>query len=115
MLRELGIFIITTLPIQYERELKIYRYCNLRRLDGDTSLLLILPGVRGSGLSGLGGGDDAGLSHQGVGQGGLAVVHVGNHGHVPDVPLLVHTLSHLVYREVHLQRHKHKAFEERMK
>ena len=78
---------------------------HLRGLDGDTSLLLILSCISGAGLASLGGSDDASLGHQGVGQGGLAVVHVGNHGHVPDVPLLVHTLSHLVYREVHLQRH----------
>merc|ERR1719320_2227196 len=37
----------------------------------------------------------------GVGQGGLAVVHVRDDGHVPDVGLLVHTFSHLVYCEVH--------------
>merc|ERR1719429_566336 len=70
-------------------------------LDGDTSLLLILPGVSGSRLSCLGGGDDTSLGHQGVSQGGLAVVHVGDHGHVPDVPLLVHTFSHLIYCKVH--------------
>ena len=76
---------------------------HLRGLDGDTPLLLVLPGVSGPGLAGLAGGDDAGLGDEGVGQGGLAVVHVGNHGHVPDVPLLVHTFSHLIYREVHLK------------
>ena len=74
----------------------------LRWLDGDTSFLFILSGISGSALSCLGSGDDTGLSHQGVGQGGLAVVHVGNHGHVSDVPLLVHAFSHLVYCEVHL-------------
>ena len=69
----------------------------LRGLDGDAPLLLVLPGVRGPGLPGLGGGNDTSLGHQGVRQGGLAVVHVGNHGHVPDVSLLVHTYSDLVY------------------
>ena len=42
------------------------------------------------------------LGDQRVCEGGLAVVHVGNHGHVPDVLLLVHTFSHLVSCEVHL-------------
>merc|ERR1719328_979774 len=70
-------------------------------LDGDASLLLVLPGVSGSGLSSLGGSNDTSLGYQGVCQGRLAVVHVGDHGHVPDVPLLVHTCSHLVYCEVH--------------
>ena len=82
----------------------------LRGLDGDASLLLVLPGIGGPALSGLGGGDNTGLGHQGVGQGGLAVIHVGDHGHVPDVPLLVHTLSHLVYREVHLNKVKIKTY-----
>ena len=79
---------------------------HLRGLDGDASLLLVLPGVSGPGLTSLVGGDDTGLGHEGVGQGGLAVVHVGNHGHVPDVPLLVHTFSHLIYREVNLKAGK---------
>ena len=80
----------------------VYTGRHLRGLDGDTSLLFVLPGVSGPGLSGLGGGDDTSLGHQRVCQGGLAVVHVGNHGHVSDVPLLVHAFSHLVYCEVHL-------------
>jgi hypothetical protein len=78
----------------------------LRRLDGDASLLLVLPGVSGSGLASLGGGNDTSLSHQGVSQGGLAVIHVGDHGHVPDVGLLVHTFSHLVHSKVHLEKEK---------
>ena len=94
------------LKVQNHNELQHIEKAGLRGLDGDASLLLVLPGVGGPALSGLGGGDDTGLGHQGVGQGGLAVVHVGNHGHVPDVPLLVHTLSHLVYREVHLDKVK---------
>merc|ERR1712119_47538 len=67
------------------------------RLDGDTSLLFILPGVSGSGLASLGGGNDTSLGYQGVGQGGLAVVHVGDHGHVPDIGFFVRTFSHLVH------------------
>ena len=38
-----------------------------------------------------------------VGQGGLAVVHVGNHGHVPAVGLLVHAFFHPVHSKVHLE------------
>ncbi len=70
---------------------------HLRGLDGDTSLLLILPCVGGPGLASLGSGDNSRLRHQGVREGGLAVIHVGDHGHVPDVFLLVHAYSHLVY------------------
>ena len=73
-----------------------------RGLDGDAPLLLVLSGVGGAGLPGLGGGDDPGLGHQRVGQGGFAMVHVGDHGHIPDVVLLVHAFSHLVYRKIHL-------------
>ena len=80
-----------TNAIESARMVMVYTGRHLRGLDGDTSLLLVLPGVSGPGLSGLGGGDDTSLGHQRVCQGGLAVVHVGNHGHVPDVPLLVHT------------------------
>ena len=91
------------LKVQNHNELQHNKKAGLRGLDGDASLLLVLPGVGGPALSGLGGGDDTGLGHQGVGQGGLAVIHVGDHGHVPDVPLLVHAFSHLVYCEVHLK------------
>ena len=45
--------------------------------------------------------DDAGFADEGVGERGLAVVHVGNHRHVTDVPLLIHDLTDLVDREVH--------------
>ena len=44
---------------------------------------------------------DVHLCHQGVREGGLAMVHMGDHRHVPDVLLLVHALPHLVHREVH--------------
>ena len=37
----------------------------LRGLDGDTAVLLVLPGVSGPGLAGLGGGDDTGLEETG--------------------------------------------------
>ena len=71
--------------------------------DLNIPCLLVLPGVGGAGLPCLGGGDDAGLSQEGVGEGGLAVVHVGDHGHVADVVLAVHDPADLVDREVHLE------------
>lgn len=74
-------------------------------LDGDAPVLLVLASVRETGLASVLGGDDACLRHQGVGQRGLAVVHVRDHGHVPDVVLLVHDLPKLVRREVNLSRH----------
>ena len=72
-------------------------------LDGDAALLLVLAGVGGPRLAGLGRGDDAGLGQERVRQGGLAVVHVGDHGHVADVVLLVHDPTDLVDREIHLE------------
>lgn len=73
-------------------------------LDGDAPVLLVLASVREAGLASVLGGDDTCLGHQGVGQRGLAVVHVRDHGHVPDVVLLVHDLPKLVRREVNLSR-----------
>jgi hypothetical protein len=37
-----------------------------------------------------------------ISQGGFAVIDVGNHGHVPDVELVVHDGSHLLGGKVHL-------------
>lgn len=75
----------------------------LRGLDGDAALLLVLAGVGEPGLAGLGAGYDSGLRDQRVGQRRLAVVDVGDDGHVADVPLLVHHAPDLVYSEVHLR------------
>ena len=72
------------------------------RLDGNTSLLLVLPGVGGTSLTSLGGGNNTGLGHKGVCQSRLAVVDVGNDRHVSDVFLLVHTCSDFVDGKVHL-------------
>ena len=56
---------------------------HLRRLDGDATLLLILASIRDSRFSSFSRCDDAGLRHQRVGQGGLAMIDVGDDGHVP--------------------------------
>lgn len=77
---------------------------HLRRLDGDTSVLLIFAGVGETGLSGLGASNDSGLGNQGIRQGRLAVVNVSDDGHVTDVPLLVHHATDLVYGEIHLKQ-----------
>ena len=87
---------------------------HLLGLDGDASLLLFLPGIGGPGLSSLVGGDDTGLGHQGVGQSGLAVIQVGDHGHVSDVPLLFQTFSHLIFWEVNLKMEHFQAYPSRL-
>ena len=63
---------------------------NSRGLDGDASLLLVLASVREACLSSPTPSNDASFADQGVRQRGLAVVHVGDHGHVADVGPLVH-------------------------
>ena len=52
------------------------------RLDGDSSLLLVITGVHESGVSSLGSGNDTGLGDQGVGKGRLSVIDVSDNGHV---------------------------------
>jgi hypothetical protein len=76
---------------------------HLRGLDGYAPGLLIFPRVGTSGHAGLGPGNDAGFGQEGVGQGGLAVVDMGNHGHVADVEPLVHNGADLVDGKVHLK------------
>jgi hypothetical protein len=71
-------------------------------LDGDAALGLVLAGVGVPGAAGGLGGDDAGLLDEGVGEGGFAVVDVGDDGHAADVVLHVHDGTHLVYSEVYL-------------
>ncbi|KAK1256398.1 hypothetical protein MKX07_008657 [Trichoderma sp. CBMAI-0711] len=65
-------------------------------LDGDTTLLLVGTSICCSGLTSLGSGNDTSLGQQGVGQGGLAVIDVGNDGHVSDIGGLVHQRPDLV-------------------
>lgn len=69
-------------------------------LDGDTALLLVCTSICGSGIASLCGGNDTSLGEKGVGQGRLAVIDVGNNGHVTDIGRLVHKLPDLVDREV---------------
>jgi hypothetical protein len=68
-------------------------------LDGDTTLLFVGTRIGGSGISSLGSGNDTSLGEKRVGQGRLAVVDMGNNGHVTDIGRLVHKLTDLVDRE----------------
>merc|ERR1711968_55277 len=70
-------------------------------LDGDAAVLLVLAGVRETGVASGGRGNDTGALHEGVGKGGLAVVHVSDHGHGADVLLEVHDAAHLLDGKVH--------------
>lgn len=47
---------------------------NGSRLDGDTTFLLVSAGIRETGLSSLGGGDDTGTLDERVGKSGLSVI-----------------------------------------
>ena len=94
------------LKVQNHNELQHTKKAGLRGLDGDASLLLVLPGVGGPGLSGLGTGNDTGLGQQGVGQSRLAVVDVSNNTHVTNVMLLVHNGTDLVHGKIHLKMGK---------
>ena len=69
---------------------------HLRRLDGNTSFLLVFACVGKSRLSSPLPGDDASLAHEGVGERGLAVIDVSNHRHVADVRPLVHNSTNLL-------------------
>jgi len=70
------------------------------RLDGNSSVNLVLTSVRESHVSSLGTGDNTSLGDQRVGEGGFTVVDVGNDRHVTDVGGSVHEPSYLVNREV---------------
>lgn len=75
---------------------------HVRRFDGNAALLLVFARVCEAGLSGAGRSNDPRFGHQRVSQRGLPMIHVGNHGHVPDVGLLVHDGPDLIHSEVHL-------------
>lgn len=76
------------------------------RLDGDTTLLLIGTSICSSGITSLCGGNNTGLGEEGVGQGRLAVIDVGNDGHVTDIAGLVHQSTDLVDGEAKVQKEK---------
>merc|ERR1712110_313926 len=66
------------------------------RLDGDASVLLVLAGVGETGLAGLSGTDNSGLTDQRISQGRFTMVDVSNHTHVSDVVFVVHNGPHLI-------------------
>ena len=72
---------------------------NGSRLDGNTSLLLILSGVHESGVTSLGSRDNTGLLDQRIGQSRFTVIDVGNDGNVTNVRNLVHQATDLVNSE----------------
>ena len=74
----------------------------VRGFDGDAALLLLLGRVGAALVAGLVRGDEAGLAEQGVGQRGLAVVHVRDDGQIPEVGLARHDGLQLVCAQVHL-------------
>ncbi len=81
----------------------LFKHEYLRWLNGDTPLLFVFSGVSKSGLSCTCRSNNTGFAHQGISESRFAMVHMGNHRHVPDVGLFVHDLPNLVYREVHLR------------
>jgi len=66
------------------------------RLDGDGAGSLIGTGVGETLLSGLLVGNDTGSRDERVGKGGLSVIDVSNHRHVPDVGGAIHDGTHLL-------------------
>lgn len=87
---------------EYGEIIKILKE-NSRRLDGNATILFILACIGEPGLSGLGSRNNSSFGHERVGQSRLAVIHVGDYGHVADVPLLVHHRPDLVHGKVHLE------------
>ncbi len=81
----------------------LFKHEYLRWLNGDAPLLFIFSGVSKSGLSCTCRSNNTGFAHQGISESRFAMVHMGDHRHVPDVGLFVHDLPNLVYREVHLR------------
>lgn len=69
-------------------------------LDGDTTSDFIRAGVEETGIAGGFLLDDTGSSDEGVGEGGLAVIDVGNDGHVTDLLGVIHEFTNLFDGEV---------------
>ena len=78
--------------------LEVERYTG--RLDGDTTLLFVGAGVGGTHISSLVTGNDTGFGDEGVCEGRLAVIDVGDDGHVTDLIRFTHDFSNLVNCEV---------------
>jgi len=68
--------------------------------NSDTSLLFILSGIGGSGITSSLSGNNTGFGNEGIGKGTLAVIDVSNNRHVSNVVCLVLTFSNLVNCEV---------------
>lgn len=69
-------------------------------LDGDTTSDFIRTGVEETGISGGFLLDDTGGGDEGVGEGGLAVIDVGNDGHVTDLLGIIHEFTNLIDGEI---------------
>jgi len=68
--------------------------------DGNTTLLLVSTSVGGADISSLVASDNTGFGNEGIGEGRLAVIDVGDHRHVSDLVRVTHDFSDLVNSEV---------------
>ena len=76
---------------------------NLRWLNCNTSFLFVFSCVRSSGFTSFSTSNDTGFRQQRIRQSGLAMIDMGNHGHVPNVMFSVHDTTDLGYCKVHLE------------
>jgi hypothetical protein len=74
---------------------------NASRLDGNGAFLLVFTGIHDTSITSGSHGYNTGSSDQGIGQGRLSVIDVGNDGHVTDVLGAIHNFSELINSEVH--------------
>jgi hypothetical protein len=77
-------------------------------LDGNTTLSLILTGIGVTSFTSTCVCDNTSARHKGVGQGGLTVIYMSNHGHGSNVVLQVHDGTKLINSEVHLLKREKK-------
>lgn len=68
--------------------------------DGNTTLLLVSTSVGSADISSLVASDNTGFGNEGIGEGRLAVIDVGDHRHVSDLVRVTHDFSDLVNSEV---------------
>jgi len=64
--------------------------------DGNTTLLLVSTSVGSADISSLVASDNTGFGNEGIGEGRLAVIDVGDHRHVSDLVRVTHDFSDLV-------------------